>query len=96
MRNQARPRTKRHPHGQPCAAWPTAPSATARSKRALILSPIGGPDESAAFAAVTPMVSACMPADATVNFSKISLRGYVGEALYRLSMAARGASAPPS
>ena len=39
---------------------------------------------------------ACMPADATVNFSKISLRGYVGEALYRLSMAARGASAPPS
>ncbi|QNG44340.1 hypothetical protein [Sphingobium yanoikuyae] len=64
--------------------------------RALILSPIGGPDESAAFAAVTPMVSACMPADATVNFSKISLRGYVGEALYRLSMAARGASALPS
>ena len=57
--------------------------------RKLILSPIGGPKEAAAFSTITPFISSCMTHDVTVTFSKISLRGYIGEALYRLSIAAQ-------
>lgn len=55
----------------------------------LILSPIGGSEEAAAFSVITPFMSSCMASDATVTFSKLSLRGFVGEVLYRLSVAAR-------
>ncbi|WP_336960224.1 hypothetical protein [Sphingobium aquiterrae] len=58
--------------------------------RQLILSPIGTSVETAAFSAMMPSVSACMTSDVTLKFSKLTLRGFVGEALYRLSALASG------
>jgi hypothetical protein len=58
--------------------------------RKLISARIDSVQEAAAFSALVPSISQCMSADATIKFSKFSLRGYVGEALYRLSVAARG------
>jgi len=56
--------------------------------RLLILAPIGSPAETAAFSAFLPSVSGCMTNDVTLKFSKFTLKGFVGEALYRLSTAA--------
>lgn len=56
--------------------------------RLLILAPIGSPAETIAFNAFVPSVSGCMTNDVTLKFSKFTMRGFVGEALYRLSTAA--------
>lgn len=57
--------------------------------RQLVLAYPGSADETSAFGTFTPHLSACMTNDVTVTFSKFTLKGYVGEALYRLSIAAR-------
>lgn len=57
--------------------------------RTLILSTIGSKSEDTAFAGIVPNMSACMPADTKLKFSKAMFRGTVSEVLYRLSMAAQ-------
>jgi hypothetical protein len=59
--------------------------------RQLVLAPIGSVAETSALGPLTPHLSACMTNDVTLKFSKFTLKGYIGEALYRLSIAARSA-----
>ncbi|WP_443970904.1 hypothetical protein [Sphingobium sp. CR28] len=54
--------------------------------RALILSSVGSSSESSAFVAIASSTSKCMTNDMTLKFSKLTLRGVVAEALYRLSV----------
>lgn len=56
--------------------------------RTLILSAVGGKAETEAFTQLAPKMSACLFEGSQLNFSKAMFRGAVGEALYRLSMAA--------
>ena len=53
--------------------------------RELALSPVTTKTEDRAFAALMPMISACVPKDSQVTFSKIVLRGLIVEALYKMS-----------
>ena len=53
--------------------------------RVLALSPVTTDAESRAFAALMPSISACVPQNSTITFSKNVLRGIVVQALYTLS-----------
>ena len=57
--------------------------------RILVMTRVGTPDEKAAFQDMTAAYSACLHQDQRVAFSPIMLRGYVGEVLYRLSLASQ-------
>jgi hypothetical protein len=64
-------------------------SAPAES-RALILSEAAGAPEAAAFDALMPHFADCTAPGAQSSYSRPALRGIVAEALYRLSVGARG------
>ena len=64
--------------------------------RELALSPVTTTTEDRAFAALMPMISACVPKDSQVVFSKIVLRGLIVEALYTMSSNAGSAAAAGS
>jgi hypothetical protein len=58
--------------------------------RSLILSEVAGADETAAFDALMPHFADCTAPGAQSHYSRPALRGIVAEALYRLSVGARG------
>jgi hypothetical protein len=59
----------------------------ASSARALIMSDIGKPEETAAFTALVPSMGACVAKDSTVELKRPLLRGLFAESLYKLSVA---------
>ncbi|HEX8215024.1 MAG TPA: hypothetical protein VF582_06080 [Allosphingosinicella sp.] len=58
------------------------------ASRALILSKVASDEERAAFASLTPHLGGCLVSGTQLKFSRPMLRGFVAEALYRLSAAA--------
>ena len=56
----------------------------------LVWSRIGSRSEDDAFAALAPQMSGCLSKDRQLRFTKISLRGVIGETLYRLRTASSG------
>lgn len=58
------------------------------ASRDLALSRSGSDAENAALALIRPALSGCMTADNTLRLSRPMVRGIVGEALYKLSLAA--------
>lgn len=58
------------------------------ASRALILSKVTSDEEKAAFASLTPHLGGCLVSGTQLKFSRPMLRGFVAEALYRLSAAA--------
>jgi hypothetical protein len=57
------------------------------ASRALILSKVTSDEEKAAFASLTPHLGGCLVSGTQLKFSRPMLRGFVAEALYRLSAA---------
>jgi hypothetical protein len=54
---------------------------------------VGSAEETTAFSALNPAISACVPAGSTVELTKASLRGTIGVNYYRLANAPRSATA---
>lgn len=62
---------------------------------AFLLTTLGGSDERRALESVMPALANCLPEGQQVRFSRVNLRGILGEALYKLRVAA-SRSAPAS
>jgi hypothetical protein len=60
--------------------------------QALLLTTPDSPEETARFRALSPALSSCLPAGATLKFGKVTLRGTIAVNYYRLAMAARAAA----
>lgn len=57
--------------------------------RALLTTPIATPAELAALQAVAPSLAGCLPAGQTIGFDRMTLRGALAVAYYRLASAAQ-------
>lgn len=65
----------------------------AANSRAVVLSTLYKPEEATAFTALQPAMAQCVPQGQQLRFSRSVLRGAIGEALYKLTVAAGGQKA---
>ena len=63
------------------------------NSRAVVLSKLYKPEEATAFTALQPAMAGCVPQGQQLRFSRTVLRGAVGEALYKLTVATGAAKA---
>ena len=63
-----------------------------QESRSLVLSDVESPQEQSAVQALLPAISSCLPKGQTLTMNKSTIRGFVAEALYRLTVAKRNLS----
>ncbi|MGN6278132.1 MAG: hypothetical protein ACTHM8_05365 [Sphingomonas sp.] len=60
--------------------------------RSLVMSDVESSEEQSAVQALVPAISACLPKGQTLNMNKSTIRAFVAESLYRLTVAKRNLS----